>query len=117
MEALIAFGWHRCDTKPNLEIANQALTAAKATGVVRYIASATWCLGKNYVQLGDDDFSYNHLQEAYRLFNTLPLGEVESQRLGGLCAIDLMDSARMVLPDDHEVVSLARDVETKCAFG
>jgi hypothetical protein len=33
MEALIAFSWHRCDTKPNLEIANHAVTAAKASGV------------------------------------------------------------------------------------
>jgi hypothetical protein len=55
-------------------------------------------------------------REAYRLFNTLPPGEVEFQRLGGRCGIDLVDTARLVLwPDNDEIVSLARDVETKCA--
>ena len=115
LEALIAFGWHRCDTKPNLEVANHAVTAAKATGVVRYIASAVWCLGQTYAQLGDHHSSYDHLHEAYRLFNTLPLSEVESQRLGGLCGIDLMGSARMVLSDFDKVISFAQDVEMKCA--
>ena len=115
MEALIAFNWHRCDTKPNLEIANHVVTAAKASGVLRYIASAVWCLGRTYAELGDYHPSYAHLQEAYRLFNSLPPGEVELQRLGGQCGIDLFDTARMVLGANHEVVSLARDVETKCA--
>ena len=117
LESLIAFGWHRCDTKPNVEIANHTVTVAKATGVVKCIASAVWCLGQTYAQLGDHDSSYNHLQEAYRLFNTLPLGEVESQRLGGLCGIDLVHTAQLVLgpSDSDEVFSLARDVETKCA--
>ena len=115
MEALITFSWHRCDTKPNLEIANHAVTAAKAFGVERYIASAMWCLGQTYAQLGDYHSSYDHLRKAYRLFNSLPPGDVESQRLGGQCGSDLFDTARLVLQANHEVVSLARDVETKCA--
>jgi hypothetical protein len=54
IEALIAFGWHCCDTKPNLEIVNGIVTAAKDFEVERYIASALWCLlGKTYKQLGD----------------------------------------------------------------
>ena len=115
IEALIAFSWHRCDTKPNLEIANHAVVAAKASGVVRYIASAVWCLGKTYNRLGDCRPSYDHLQEAYRLFDSLPPGEVES-RLGGQCGIDLVDVARFALPDLAEVVTtLARGVEMKCA--
>jgi len=28
MEALIAFNWYRCDTKPNLEIADYAVIVA-----------------------------------------------------------------------------------------
>jgi len=115
MEALIAFSWHRCDTKPNLEIADHAVAAAKASGVLRYIASAVWCLGQTYAHLSDYHSSYAHLREAYRLFNSLPLGEVELQRLGGQCGIDLVDTARLVLQDNDEIVSLARDVETKCA--
>jgi tetratricopeptide (TPR) repeat protein len=115
VEALIAFSWHRCDTKLNLEIANHAVTAAKASGVVKYIASAMWCLGSSYFELGDYRTSYGHRQEAYRLFNTLPPGEIESQRLGGQCGIDVIDTARLALQDNDKVVSLARDVETKCA--
>ena len=114
MEALIAFNWHRCDTKPNLEIANHVVTAAKASGIERYIASAVWCLGQTYAHLGDRSTSYGHLQKAYRLFNTLPRGEVESQRLGGLCGIDLVDTARFMLHLEG-LVSLARDIENKCA--
>jgi tetratricopeptide (TPR) repeat protein len=115
MEALVAFSWHRCDTKPNLEIANHAVAAAKASGVVRSIASAVWCLGQTYAQLGDLRPFYKHVQQAYRLFNTLPLGEVESRRLGGQCGIDLVDAARFALLDMSKAVSLARDVEMKCA--
>ena len=116
MEALIAFNWYRCDTKPNLEIADHAVKAAKSTEVQRFIASAMWCLGKTYFRLGNHDTAYNHMQEAYQLFNTLPPGhdEVESQRLGGLCGTDFVDAARFILQND-KVVSLAWDVEKKCA--
>jgi len=115
IEALIAFSWHRYNTKPTLDIVNHAVMAAKASGVERRIASAVWCLGQTYARLGDRRTSYGHLQEAYRLFNTLPPGEVELQRLGGQCGIDLVYTARMVLRDEDEIVSLVRDVETKCA--
>ena len=113
MEAFIAFNWYRCDTKPNLEIVDRLVMVAKASGVQRYIASAVWCLGRTYSLLGNYDTSYNHMQEAYQLFNTLSPGEVESERLGCLCGIDLVNVARFILPAD-EVVSLAQDVETKC---
>jgi tetratricopeptide (TPR) repeat protein len=115
MEALIAFSWHRCDTKPNLEIANHTLTAAKAFGILRYIASAVWCLGQTYAELGDHHSSFDHLREAYRLFNNLPPGDIELQRLSGQCGIDLGHAARLVLGDNDDYVSLARDVEMKCA--
>jgi tetratricopeptide (TPR) repeat protein len=117
MEALIAFGWHRCDTKPNLEIANIVVTAAKDSAVERYIASAVWCLGKTLAQLGDLLSSYDYLQEAYRLFDTFPPAKVELQRFGGLCGIDFVDTARLVLPVNRKgkVVSLAQEVEKKCA--
>jgi len=115
METLIAFTWHRCDTKPNLEIANHTVTVAKLSGVERYIASAVWCLGQTYSELGNYHSSYAHLREAYRLFNALPPGEAQLQRLGVQCGIDLVDTAGTVLQDKDEVVSLARDVEMKCA--
>ena len=112
MEALIAFNWYRCDTKPNLEIADYAVMAAKASGVQRYIASALWCLGKTYYRLSNYDTSYDHIQEAYQLFNTLPPGEVESQPCA-LCGLDFVEIARFVLQAD-QVLSLAWDVEKKC---
>ena len=115
MEAFIAFNWYRCDTKPNLEIAGHTVMAAKASGIQRYVASAVWCLGMSYLRLGKPDTSYNHMQEAYQLFNTLPRDdEVESQRLGGVCGIDLVENARSIL-QANELVSLAWDVEKKCA--
>ena len=114
MEALIAFCWYRCNTKPNLEIANHTVMAAKASGVRRYAASAVWCLGMTYLQLGNHDTSYNHIQEAYQLFNSLSPGDVESQRSGGLCGIDFVENARFILQPKN-VVSLARDVEKKCS--
>ena len=114
MEALIAFSWHRCDTKPSLEIANHTVTVVKASGVKKYTASAVWCLGKTYQQLGEYRHSYNYLQEAYQLFNSLPPGELDSQRLGGLCGLALVNLARLTSHYNH-AVSLARDVELKCA--
>jgi tetratricopeptide (TPR) repeat protein len=114
IEALVAFSWHRCDSKPSLEIANHVVKAANAFGVERDIASAVWCVGRTYDQLGDFHSAYDHLQEAYQLFNTLPPGDVESQRFCGQCGNDLVDAARGKLRSD-EIVSLAQDVETKCA--
>lgn len=40
LEALIAFSWHRCDTKSSLEVANQTVKRAKASEIKRYIAPA-----------------------------------------------------------------------------
>ena len=115
IEAFIAFSWHRADTKPTLDIVDHAVTAARASGNGRHIASAVWCLGRTYAQLGDYHSSYDHLQEAYRLFNTLPPSEVESQQLGSRCGNEFISTARMVLRDNDKIISLARDVETKCA--
>ena len=114
LEALIAFNWYRCDTKPNLEIADHVVIAAQSSGVQRYVASAVWCLGVTYYRLGIYDTSYKHIQEAYHLFNALPRGEVESQRLGGLCGIAVVEVARPILRAD-EVVSLAWEVEKRCS--
>jgi hypothetical protein len=79
------------------------VTAAKASGVEIYIASAVWCLGKTYNRLGDARYSFDHLQEAYQLFNTLS-DEVESQRLGGQCGMDLVNVARLTLQDKGKAV-------------
>jgi len=116
IEAVIAFSWYRSDTKPDLEIANHAVKAAKASGVKRHIASAVWCLGWTYRQLGDHRPSYDHLYAAYQLSNDHSPGEVELQRLHCQCGIDLVEVAAMPrLEDKRKVISLARDVESKCA--
>ena len=72
MEALIAFNWYRCDTKPNLEMADHAVMMANTSRVQRFIASAVWCLGLTYSRLGIFKTSNIHLRNAYELFNTLP---------------------------------------------
>ena len=115
IDALVAFSWHHCDTKPALDIANHAVTVARASGLEDCIASAVWCLGKTYAELGDHHSSYDHLREAYKLFNTIAPGDVELQRLSGQCGIDLVDTVRMLLEDTDEIISLAQDVKKKCA--
>jgi len=115
IEALIAFSWYRCDTKPDLEIAHHAVKAAKTSGVKRYIASAVWCLGWTYCQLSDYHSSYDHLYAAYRLSDDPSAGEVELRQLHCRCGIDLAEVARLAFEDKGKVVSLAQDVESKCA--
>ena len=66
-----------------------------------------------YFRLGDYDTSYNHIQKAYQLFNTLHPCDAELQRLGILCAIDFVDNARAIL-GAYDVVSLAWEVEERC---
>ena len=116
IEALIAFSWYRCDTIPNLEIVKHTASMAKASGIKKYIASSLWCLGMTYGFLGEFYSAYDHLEEAYQLFNTLlPGGDREIQLLCCRCGIDLADGARLTFEDHEKVVSLAREVEKQCA--
>ena len=115
IEALIGFGWHRCDTKPNIEIAKHGVSMAKAFGNKRYIASTLWCLGTTYGFLGEFYAAYDHLQEAYELFNTLLPGDRELRQLCCRCGCDLVDAARVSFKDVDESISLARDVEKQSA--
>ena len=115
IEALVAFGWYRCDTKPNVEIAKHAVSMAKAFGNKRYIASTLWCLGTTYGYLGEFYAAYDHLEEAYQIFDTLLPGDHELQRLCCQCGIDMVDGARVTFEDVDKPVSLARDVEKQCA--
>jgi tetratricopeptide (TPR) repeat protein len=114
IEALIAFSWHRTDTKPDIEIAKHAMKVAKSSVVKRYVVSAIWCLGWTYRQLGDHHSSYEHLQEAYLLFSDSSACDMELQRLHCKCGIDLVEVARFLL-DKGKAVSLAREVESKCS--
>ena len=87
MEALIAFNWYSCDTKPNLEIADHTVMSAKASGVQRYTASALWCLGVTYSRLDIYD-TYNHMQEAYQPFNTFRLARLSHN--GSAACVELI---------------------------
>ena len=88
---------------------------AKVFGIKRYIASSLWCLGETYGFFKESRYdAYNHLQEAYELFNTLLPGDHELQRLCCLCGIDLVVEC-IALIDHDKAVSLARDVEKRCA--
>ena len=94
IKALIAFSWHRCNNmKPNLEIANHAVSMARAFENKRYIASSLWCLGKMYGFLGEYSVAYHHLQEAYKRYNALLPGTRNLQRLCCQCGISMVDGA------------------------
>ena len=119
IEALIAFSWYQCDTKLNLEIAKYAVSMAKAFGIKRYIESTLWCLGTTYGFLGENYTAYNHLQEAYQIFNDLlpASGDCELQQLCCQCGTNLVDAACVTF-EDHDsdrAISLARDVEKQSA--
>jgi hypothetical protein len=116
VEALINFAWHRHDTKPSLEVAKNSVTAANASGIERYIALAVYCLGDTYRQLGDHHHAYEHLQEAYQLFSTLPPGEVELQRLSSRCGMCLLNVARYTLHDKGKAGHRSRSLWVTCGF-
>ena len=89
---------------------------AKAFEIKRYIASALWCLGTTYGILGGKDcVAFNHLLEAYQLFNALPPGDRDLQRLCCRCGNDLVVGARATFKDINKAVSLARHVEKQSA--
>ncbi|KDR73825.1 hypothetical protein GALMADRAFT_142251 [Galerina marginata CBS 339.88] len=114
IEALIAFCWYRADTKPDPEMTKYTVAATETYGVDHYIASAIWCLGHTYDNIGEDDLSYNPLQQAYQLFNSLPTAGPELQQLRVLCGLDLI-RAMGVMPDKiEEHLLLALEVEKKC---
>ena len=116
IEALLAFSWYRCEkSKPNLEIAKHVLSVVKAFGDKRYIASSLCCLGVTYGILGEYYAAFDHLQEAYQLYNSLLPGNHELQRDCCQCGIAMVDAARSTFKDNVKVVSLARDVEKQAA--
>jgi tetratricopeptide (TPR) repeat protein len=113
--ALVAFGWYRCDTKPNIEIAKHNVTMAKAFGAKRYIASTLWCLGMTHGILDEPYDAYGHLHEAYQLFNALPSdGDRELQLLCCRFGIDMVTMTHM-FSDPSEAISKGRDVGKQCA--
>ena len=116
IEALVSFSWYRCDdAKPNLEVAKHAVSMTKAFGNKANIASSLWCLGETYGHLGEYHAAYDHIQEAYQLYNALLPGNLELQRLCCRCGISMVEGARLTFKDRDEVVSLARGVEKQAA--
>ena len=88
IHALITFSWYRRDfAKPNVEIAKHAVSMAKAFGNREYIASSLWCLGLMYRQLAEIYASYDHIHEAYQLYNALLPGNHELRRVCCRCGI------------------------------
>ena len=140
IEAVVYFSRYRSGAKPNPEIAKHALSMAKAFGNKEYIASSLWCLGNTYDYLGEYYAAYDHVHEAYQLYNsllpsqkwydlrkvllrkkigphmvTMSPGDLELHRLCCLCGISMVDIARLTFKDADNVVSLARDVEKQAA--
>ena len=81
----------------------------------RTFASSLWCLGNTYRYLGGHYAAYDHLKEAYRLYNALLPGNRELQRHCCQCGIDMVNEARLTFEDDDEVASLASAVEKQAA--
>ncbi|KDR71103.1 hypothetical protein GALMADRAFT_804924 [Galerina marginata CBS 339.88] len=115
IEALIAFCWYRADTKPDPELTKYAVAAAETYSVDRHIASAIWCLGHTYDNIGKDDVSCDLLQKAYQLFNSLPTPDPELQQLSGLCGLDLVRAVGSRPDNTEELMSLVLEVEEKCS--
>ena len=116
IEALTSFSWYRCkDAKPNFEISNHAVSMAKAFGNKTYIALSLWCLGETYAILGEFYAAYDHVQEAYQLYNALLPGNRVLQLLCCRCGISMVNAARLTFKDHDKLVSLARDVEKEAA--
>ena len=140
-DALISFSWYRCNgAKPNLEISKHAVSMAKVFGDKKHIASSLWCLGITYSYLGEFYAAYDHLKEAYQLYNALLPSQKwyhlrngflrkknrlrafnrnpskrELHRLRCQCGIDMVKVARMIFEDGDKVVFMARDVEKQAA--
>ena len=119
IQALVSFSWYRCiNAKPNIEVAKRAVSMAKAFGNKTYIASSLWnlwCLGETYCYLGEYHAGYDHLQEAYHLYNALLPGDRELQKLCCQCGIDMVDAACVIFKDGDKMVTLARDVAKQAA--
>ena len=118
IDALIAFSWYRCNNaKPNIEIAKHAVSMAKNFGNKTDIASSLWCLGVTYGFLGKYYVAYDHLQEAYQLYDALLPGNRELQPLCCLCGISMVEAwgVRLTFGGGDKLVSLARDVEKQSA--
>ena len=137
IDALISFSCYRCNVKPSLDVAKQAVSMAKAFGENTYIASSLWYLGVTFGYLGEFYAAYDHLQEAYELYNTLLLprkwyslrkgflrrkygpsrspGNCDLQWLCCQCGMSMVNIALLMSEDGNKVVSLARDVEKQAA--
>ena len=113
LEAMMAFCWYRCDTKPSPDIAKRTLEVAESFGDQKYIGIAHWCLGRTYYFVHAKSLSYEHLQKAYEVFQAST--DPQYRRFCGSCGIDLVDTATFVLKDEAETIRLAREVEEKCA--
>ena len=75
------------------------VSMAKAFGNKEYIALSLWCLGETYGYLGEFYASYDYVQEAYQLYNSLLPVDPELQLLCYRCGILMVDVARFTFED------------------
>ena len=68
-----------------------------------------------YRQLAEFQPWYDHIHEAYQLYNALLPGNHELRRVCCRCGISMVDAARLTYKDGNRVVALARDVEKQAA--
>jgi len=83
VRALLAFSWHRRDTKPLIAVAEHTLKVARSNGNKRYIAEALLCLGSSYSEIDNHIEGKRVLEECSQLL----VDDHFSQHLGFECAL------------------------------
>ena len=86
VQALLAFSWYRCATKPLVAVATHALNLARSNGSNRHIAEALLCLGYTYERLDRDPEAEDLLEESSELFRSL-VDDHSAQKLGFECDV------------------------------
>ena len=113
VEALVAFSWHRYDTKPNLEIVTHTLELARASRNQRRIVESLICLGGTHSKLNDFNLAKPCLQEAWGspFFSAknLSSGPI-CRRLRVECAWLLAGALRHLHEDPQEIIALLESV-------
>jgi len=106
VQALLAFSWYRCDTKPIIAVAKHALRVAKENGNKRYIAEALLCLGSSYAQVDNDAEAERALEESSQLL----VDDDTNHQLSFECALARVHVGMFLHPGQNFFESIINDV-------
>ena len=107
VQALLAFSWYRCDTKPLISIAKHTLALAEANGNKEYIAEAFLCLGASLEAVDDHVGAEGILEQCSQLL----AGDHIHHQLSFECALTRMHiSLFLHCPSWQECITIVQDV-------